>query len=52
MDCRKVRDHKEFEFFHWASGCNTNFEKVENTTFMIIALHTLSEEKKGLSNYS
>ena len=45
MDCRKVRDHKEFDFFHWASGCNTNFEKVENSTFMITALDSVIGEK-------
>ena len=52
MDCRKVRDHKEFDFFSIGLLNATNFEKVENTTSMIIALHTLSEEKKRLSNYS
>ena len=44
MDCRKVRDHKEFDFFHWASGCNTNFEKVENSTFMITVLDSVIGE--------
>ena len=46
MDCRKVRDHKEFDFFSIGLLNATNFEKVENSTFMIIALDSIMAKKK------
>ena len=45
MDCRKVRDHKEFDFFSIGLLDATNFEKVENSTFMITALDSVIGEK-------
>ena len=44
MDCRKVRDHKEFDFFSIGLLDATNFEKVENSTFMITALDSVIGE--------